>query len=305
MTITLASYNIQYGVGKDSRFDLSRIVAELGDADIIALQEVEVGNPLKGLVDQPVELSRQLGHPHWSYGAGVDIYLGETVPGGYPGLRRKFGNMILSRWPLLSVVHHTLPKLAIDGATHLQRTAMEVVIATPDGPLRLIAGHLDHISPETRLPQTSMLLDLALAPQRRGAPWVGVPGNAAGFGDPEISWPADCVLIGDMNFAPDGPEYQLLVREGSTPAADPAECLQDCWVLTGHDAAQGVTFIRPERKQQRLDHCFVTHGLAPAVRSMHIDEAALGSDHQPIFVTLDLSGNATGAPSAELSGGAP
>ncbi|WP_323012860.1 endonuclease/exonuclease/phosphatase family protein [Devosia sp.] len=306
MTITLASYNIQYGVGKDGRFDLSRIVAELGEADIIALQEVEIGNPRKGLVDQPAELSRQLGHPHWSFGAGVDIYLGESVPGGYPGLRRKFGNMILSRWPLLSVVHHTLPKRAIAGATHLQRTAMEAVIATPEGPLRLIAGHLDHISSETRQPQVTMLRDLALAPQRRGAPWVGVPGNAAGFGDPEIPWPVDCLLIGDMNFAPDGPEYRHLVCGGPTDtAADPAGRLHDCWVLTGHDAAQGVTFIRPERKQERLDHCFVTPGLVPSVRSMHIDAAALGSDHQPIFVALELPGNEAETLSPALSGGAP
>ena len=37
----LASYNIQYGKGKDDRFDLDRIVTELGEADLIALQEVE------------------------------------------------------------------------------------------------------------------------------------------------------------------------------------------------------------------------------------------------------------------------
>ena len=35
------SYNIQYGTGKDGRIDLSRIAAEVGDADVIALQEVD------------------------------------------------------------------------------------------------------------------------------------------------------------------------------------------------------------------------------------------------------------------------
>ena len=292
MSIRIASYNIQYGVGKDERLDLARIAAELGDADIVALQEVEVGNPLRGLVDQPVELARLLGHAHTAYGAGVDIYLGDTVPGGYPGLRRKFGNMILSRWPLLSIVNHTLPKLAVRGATHLQRTALEVVVATPDGPLRLITAHLDHMSPLTRMPQVEMLRDLMLEPARRGPPWAGVPGNASGFGEPAVPWPRAAILIGDMNFAPNDPEYSAIFG-GISPMTGarvtPEHGLFDAWVLTDHRETDGITFIRPGRKQERLDHCAVTSELIPAVRSMHIDEAAQGSDHQPIHVTLDLT----------------
>ena len=33
-----ASYNIQYGKGKDGKFDLARICAALEGADVIALQ---------------------------------------------------------------------------------------------------------------------------------------------------------------------------------------------------------------------------------------------------------------------------
>jgi endonuclease/exonuclease/phosphatase family metal-dependent hydrolase len=294
--IKLASYNIQYGVGKDDRLDLARIATELGDADIIALQEVETGNPLHGLIDQPVEIARLLGREHCAYGSGVDIYLGERVPGGYPGLRRKFGNMILSRWPLLSVVNHTLPTLAVREATQLQRTAMEVVVETPGGPLRLCTAHLDHLSPMTRMPQVATLRDIALEGPRRGPPWSGVPGNSAGFGDPELPWPHGCIVIGDMNFAPDGPEYEFLVGDISPMTGarvSRAEGLLDAWVLTGHAEVEGVTFIRPDRPRARLDHCFVTADLAPAVRSMMIDEAAVGSDHQPIFVTLEPGGAAS------------
>jgi endonuclease/exonuclease/phosphatase family metal-dependent hydrolase len=288
--IKLASYNIQYGVGKDDRLDLARSAAEVGDADIVALQEVETGNPLHGLVDQPAQIARLLRLEHNAYGAGVDIYLGERVPGGYPGLRRKFGNMILSRWPLLSVVNHTLPTLAVRNATQLQRTAMEVVVETPGGALRLCTTHLDHLSPMTRLPQIAMLRDIALEAPRRGAPWSGVPGNPAGFGDPELPWPRGCVVIGDMNFAPDGPEYEYLVGDISPltgARVSRAEGLLDAWVLTGHGEADGLTFVRPDRPKARLDHCFVTSELAPAIVSMDIDEKAVGSDHQPIFVTLD------------------
>ncbi len=271
--------------------DLSRIAGELGDSDIIALQEVEAGNPKRGLINQPAELARLLGHEHTAYGAGVDIYLGETVPGGYPGLRQKFGNVILSRWPLLSIVNHTLPKLAVRGATHLQRTALEVIIGTPEGPLRLITAHLDHMSPVTRMPQVDVLRELMLEPARRGPAWSGVPGNPSGFGDPAVPWPRGAVLIGDLNFAPTDIEYEALFG-GISPMTGARVSLEhglfDAWVLTGHGELEGVTFIRPGRKRERLDHCAVTADLIPAMQAMEIDEAAQGSDHQPIFVTLDL-----------------
>ena len=35
------SYNIQYGKGRDGRFDLARIADAVRAADVIALQEVE------------------------------------------------------------------------------------------------------------------------------------------------------------------------------------------------------------------------------------------------------------------------
>jgi endonuclease/exonuclease/phosphatase family metal-dependent hydrolase len=37
----IVTYNIQFGLGKDARFDLQRVADEVSDADIIALQEVE------------------------------------------------------------------------------------------------------------------------------------------------------------------------------------------------------------------------------------------------------------------------
>ncbi len=37
----IVTYNIQFGLGKDGRFDLEKIASEVDGADIIALQEVE------------------------------------------------------------------------------------------------------------------------------------------------------------------------------------------------------------------------------------------------------------------------
>jgi endonuclease/exonuclease/phosphatase family metal-dependent hydrolase len=59
--VKFATYNIQYGRGRDGRFDLARIAAELRGADVIALQEVERWWQRSGMQDQPAELARLLG----------------------------------------------------------------------------------------------------------------------------------------------------------------------------------------------------------------------------------------------------
>src|SRR4029453_11376379 len=40
-TVKLVTYNIQFGLGRDNRYDLARIASEVSGADVIALQEVE------------------------------------------------------------------------------------------------------------------------------------------------------------------------------------------------------------------------------------------------------------------------
>ncbi len=291
MQIKLASYNIQYGVGKDHRLDLNRIAAELGHADLIALQEVEVGNPLRGMRDQPEELANILGHQHCVYGPGVDVYLDPSLTGGRPGLRQKFGNMILSRWPILSVVTHALPKVALRDLLHLQCMLIETVIGTPAGPLRFCCTHLSHMSPMTRMPQVHALREIMLDALHRGAPLGGVDDDmflAETFPD----WPNGGIIMGDMNFTPDAPEYAFLIGDLSPilgTRVQRAGGLYDAWQLAGHAESEGNTFVRPNRPARRFDYCFVTPEYSTAIRSMSVDDAAVGSDHQPIFVELDLA----------------
>ena len=53
----IVTYNIQYGLGKDNRYDLARIAGEVEAADIIALQEVERHWQRSGCVDSPAVLA--------------------------------------------------------------------------------------------------------------------------------------------------------------------------------------------------------------------------------------------------------
>ena len=91
----VATFNIHHGEGVDGVVDLDRtagIVTGLG-ADLVALQELDIGWPRSGRVDQPRALSERLGmevhfwptirrHEGW-YGLGVataDTLEGEAYP---------------------------------------------------------------------------------------------------------------------------------------------------------------------------------------------------------------------------------
>jgi len=285
----LASYNIQYGKGKDEQFDLDRIVAELGDADLIALQEVETFVERSGLVDQSLEIAARLGHLHWVYGPGIDLDASQIVDGKPLHRRRQFGNMVLSRWPILSSINHTLPKVALHGIFHLQRTLLETVIDAPSGPVRFCSVHLDHVSTDTRMPQVEYMMDVMLRGHERGASAGGQMNDPTWFTRPLPPQPMTAIVMGDMNFTPDSPEYTRVVGDISNwhGRSIRAHGLADAWTLAGHDEMSGDTLPREGRSESRIDHCFVTTDLADKVTGMMIGTNAQGSDHQPIFVDLN------------------
>src|SRR5688500_17118374 len=91
----VATFNIHHGAGSDGVVDLDRTAAVITDlgADLVALQELDIGWPRSGRADQPRELSERLGmavhfwptirrHGGW-YGLGVatgDPLEGEVYP---------------------------------------------------------------------------------------------------------------------------------------------------------------------------------------------------------------------------------
>src|SRR5262249_55855258 len=77
-----ASYNIQYGTGRDGRVDLARIARAVESADVIALQEVERFTQRTGMVDQPEAIGALLPRFHWTFGPGMDLDADVVAPGG-------------------------------------------------------------------------------------------------------------------------------------------------------------------------------------------------------------------------------
>jgi endonuclease/exonuclease/phosphatase family metal-dependent hydrolase len=280
------SYNIQWGTGKDGRIDLSRITAEVGEADVIAFQEVERFWTRSHQSDQAAELAALFPEHHWVYGPGLD--LDGSRRGGDGRLirrRRQFGNMLLSRAPILSSRNHMLPKMNLPEKLSLQRATLEAVIAAPSGPIRVYSVHLNHSSAEERLGQIARLHEIIAGAAAEGGAWSGRNYDPVWELDgPQPPLPERAILLGDFNLKPDSEEHAALC---GTSEGGGANGLVDAWCALGHDEASGWTCHEAEGGW-RIDYAFVTADLEPRLRAMSVDHAAQGSDHQPIRVEMEL-----------------
>ncbi len=285
------SYNIQYGRGRDGVFDLKRIAETIAGADVIALQEVERYWQRSGMCDQPQLIADLLGEYHWTYGAGFDVDAGSRDNNGrVRNRRRQFGNMLLSRAPIRSSRNHLLPKYASLGPMSLQRSALEGVIETGRGWLRLYSVHLTHLCAETRLPQVETLLDI----HRRAA----VEGAALSGGGLKDEWTQDglppalpdvAIMMGDFNMQPDSEEYARITGPVSVYGGriTNPQGFVDAWVAAGNPEQEGVS-ADIDGRGVRLDYCFASAVLGEHIAAARIDSQADGSDHQPLWVEIDL-----------------
>ncbi len=294
------TYNIQYGLGRNGRYDLDATARAVEGADIIALQEVERFWERSGNLDEVAELTERLADYHWVYGPGLDMdasYRGED--GHLVNRRRQFGSMLMSRTPIFSSRSFPLPKYGTLKQHSIQQALLEAVIDTPAGPVRVYTTHLSHLSAETRTPQIEALLDIIdRAPSEGGAWCGGHPNPDAGWteGD-EPPMPRPAMLLGDLNFVPDSEQYDMIAGPLSPNHGRLArrDGLLDAWVEAGHEENDRVTSPAVTNGAESgmdidscLDYCFVTVELARRLRSVHIDGAAAASDHQPVWIDLDL-----------------
>ncbi len=157
----LVDWNIQWGRGVDGRVDLARIVREaksLCDFDVLCVQEITRGfhesEGAGGLAggpspDQFAELARLLPD------AVVIDAIGSDLPSlSAAGLRRQFGNAIVSRIPVRQVLRHSLPWPADPAKPSMQRVALEAVVETDVGAMRVITTHLEFIPSRSDLPKS-------------------------------------------------------------------------------------------------------------------------------------------------------
>lgn len=168
------TYNIRSCLGVDWRASLKRVTEVLAslEADVVALQEVDVGRLRSGRVNQAEHIAEAL------------------------GMRAVFQRAV--RWPDGEYGIATLTRLDIEGVETRrlplprlpyleQRVAIMVALRRDDAKLVLVNTHLGLLARERRL-QTAYL-------QR----WLG-----------DVARAHPTVLCGDLNASPRAPELRLL-----------------------------------------------------------------------------------------------
>lgn len=290
----IVSWNIQAGLGVDGRVDLPRIartIRALADADVICLQEVECADSGSPGDDAPgaspgrdqFEMLRGL-FPGYAAVAGAGI----ERAGDTPGSMYRFGNMVLSRLPILSVFRHHLPQPPAPGVRHMPRQATEVTVRSSGGPLRVVTTHLEYNCAVHRRAQVERLRELhaEIAEQARN------PGEATDGGPyARFERPATAVFCGDFNMETGSEEYAaMLARFG-----DGIPNLLDGWPALHPDRSHDPTCgVFDHRQWPTGAHCrdffLVTENLRPRLRSLLVDLRTDASDHQPIALVLAFDG---------------
>jgi len=281
------SFNIQYGVGLDGNFNPQRVADAIGDADIIALQEVTRNLPKNSRADLPEVIAELLPEFFHAFGAGTVTDAGSGIIDGKVRMRQiEFGNMILSRHPILATRNILLPRTRTFDRLNLQRSALEALIDTPTGAIRIYSVHLDHRSPQERISQIAFLKDRIVNYTREG----GAVSGGSEFDFPELPCPEDYVIMGDFNMQPEQPEYIAMAggRDfyyGRTPnSSNPTDALD----RLGKRGDGAYTWEEPGKPniRQYLDYCFLSASLLPRLKDGWIDAACTASDHKPVWVEL-------------------
>ncbi len=285
----LVAYNIQYGTGKDSRVDIDRIVSEVAEADVIAMQEVDRYWARSEMVDQVAAITERLPAHHWVYGPGVDLDASiRNSNGTLVNRRRQFGNLLLSRHPILASKNRLLPKMRFHTQLSLQRTMLDGVIDCPGGLVRVASIHFAHAAEPERLAQVAALRAFQREAGRDGGVLSGRHANWP-EGEASPPWPPQSILLGDFNMSPDEAAYTAMVGSDDPKYGRITEYdgYLDAWILQGGAPDGGHTKYEPTGNR-RIDYAFVSPDLAEAVRSVHVDKDAQGSDHQPLWLDIDL-----------------
>ena len=280
----LLTWNIQWARGLDGHVEPARIartIREMGDFDVICLQEVAVNFP--GLAgshgeDCMAELGAHLPGYTPAYAPATDL---PDAQGG----RRLFGNAVFSRLPLGQVFRHLLPWPADPATPSMQRVLLEVVVTASFGPLRVMTTHLEYYSPRIRNAQIEVIRALhAEACAHARSPRRGKGEEGGSF--EVLPRPSSAMLCGDMNFAAWAPERSRLLAayDDGTPA------WRDSWELlhsaTSHAPTVGIHPVDFVDRPECFDFIFLTEDLAPRLRRHEIDAATTASDHQPVWVEL-------------------
>jgi endonuclease/exonuclease/phosphatase family metal-dependent hydrolase len=285
MALNLVTWNVQWCRGVDGIVDplrIIRIARDMADFDVLCLQEVARNYPgLRGSTGEDQFAILEAALPGFTAieGIATDV-LGEG------GRRRQFGNLILTRRPVLQIFRHLLPWPADPAVPSMQRCAVEIVIDTASGPLRVTTTHLEYYSATQRNAQVQALRDL----QREAASHAADPVNREKAGGPfqKQPRPAASVLTADFNFRVTSEEYRTI----QAPIGADVPCYRDAWSVRHPGVPHAPTLGLFDKGQWPgdpfcCDFIFVTEDIADRVRDVSVNAKTDASDHQPVLLCLD------------------
>ncbi len=200
------------------------------------------------------------------------------------GRRKQFGNAVFTRLPVLQVFRHLLPWPADPAVQSMQRMALEAVLQSQAGPLRVISTHLEYYSTHQRVAQVERLRRLhheACMHARHPRP-AGDPGSPFEV----LARPPSALLCGDFNFRPGSPEHAAISApfdDETTPA------LLDAWALAHPGEPHPLTAGLYDKSWPEtccFDFVFVSADLATRVARVEVESSTQASDHQPVLVEL-------------------
>jgi endonuclease/exonuclease/phosphatase family metal-dependent hydrolase len=282
----LITWNVQWCRGVDRVVDAARIVAQarrLADFDVLCLQEIadNFPDPRLGGNDGDDQFAR-LAQLLPGYTAIPGVAVDHPADGGR---RRRFGNLILSRLPVVQVYRHLLPYPLDPGVPGMPRIAIEAIVRTTIGDIRVVTTHLEYYSARQRMAQ----VDALRAIYAEGHAYARDATVTMNDGGPFQTFvrPRATVITGDCNFEPGSPEYQRMLE----PFDDPTPPLVDAWNVAHPGVAHPATFKiyqkdDPADPELHCDFIFVGDELRSRVRAVRVDGKTQASDHQPVMLTL-------------------
>lgn len=127
--LTIMTYNIHHGRGLDGEIDLDRIagVIRKSQADIVALQEVDIHTKRSGNIDIVKVLSEKTGLKYTAFGQNLEFEGGQ------------YGNAILSKYPVKHIKNHHF-----DNISGEQRGVLSTIIDINNRDILFLNTHLDH-----------------------------------------------------------------------------------------------------------------------------------------------------------------
>ena len=199
--------------------------------------------------------------------------------------RRQFGNMILSRLPVVQVLRHLLPWPAAPEVPTMPRMALEVVLSTAAGTLRVTTSHLEFYSVLQREAQVERLRQIqaeasghaadAWQEEKKGGPFETKQRGPAG------------ILTGDFNYEVSEPLHTRLQQ----PISDGVPRYVDAWTVANPGVPHAPTVgvydkVQWHGREFCCDYLCVTEDLIPRVRAVAVELRSAASDHQPVLLEL-------------------